>query len=312
MLQPQQPLDRVAADRGVGLVCILHGGFGVPAWLARAAGRWPLDLTVNDPSDHDYAGLPADALVTRNPQVRGFAENVNAALARVFDDGGHEVACVVNFDVAASEEVVDRLLTILAAEPRLAAVGPLMRGLDGEPTFSVGVLPTPLREFLRATGLRSLGLRRLERAVLRHTRGWARRNAGQAAGWRVLGSGEYLPWTCVAVRAAAWREVGPLDERFPLYAEDIDWSHRGQAAGWQLGVGDCGPVTHEERATRGPRSDALYEYSQLELHRKWGWAKNLAWQRRGLRLRRLPPLRQLTPPLDWPLVSNLDAGAPHG
>jgi GT2 family glycosyltransferase len=299
----QQPLERSGDELKVGVVCVLHGGVSVPAWLR---DRDDLDVTLNDPLDHSYDEMPPSALVTRNDRVRGFAENVNAALGREFSDLRRDMACVVNFDLQASPETITALVATLEAEPTLAAVGPLMQASDGEPTFSVGVHPTPAREFLRAAGLRLGALRRAERTVLRRTRRWSARNHAPPSGWRALSQGEYLPWTCVAVRAHAWQEVGELDERFTLYAEDIDWSLRAQAAGWQLAVCDCGRVIHEERATRDPRADALYEQSHLELHAKWGWRRNLAWQRRALRLRRVPPFRWLTPRLDWSLLASLD------
>ena len=36
------------------------------------------------------------------------------------------------------------------------------------------------------------------------------------------------------VRAEAIDAVGPLDEGFPLYVEDIDWARRMQDAGWSV------------------------------------------------------------------------------
>jgi GT2 family glycosyltransferase len=289
----------------VAVVCVLHGGFGLPGWLRQTGDRWPLDVTVNDPGDHRYGDLPPTATVTRNRAVQGFATNVNSALRRRFAEAGEDIACVVNFDVEGSTKQLSTLVKTLIAVPDLAAVGAMLRSSDGDTTFSVGVVPTPGREFVRASGLRTSSVRGLERALLRRTDRWASRNQAPASTHRVLSDGEYLPWTCLAVRADAWRQVGDLDERFPLYAEDIDWSRRCHAAGWKLAIRDCGPVVHEERATRGARADALYEYSHLELHRKWGWDRNLRWQRRGLRLHRLPPLSWLAPPLDWSLLTNL-------
>lgn len=279
----------------------------MPGWLADVARTGRLYLTVNDPADHPYGDPPAGASVTENPTPRGFAENVNAALRKVFVDDDQEAACVVNFDMQLDGGSLDALAGVLGDQPDLGVVGAVLRGTDGAPIFSVGTWPTPLKEFLRASGLRSPALVAAQRRLLRRRRGWAARNTALAGAVRPLGSDEYLPWTCLAIRRQTWTDVGPLDERFPLYGEDIDWSLRCHQSRWRLGVRDCGSVVHFERATRGPLADSLYEVSHLELHRKWGWDASLRWQRRGLRARRSWPLRRWTEPLDWSHLTNVDA-----
>jgi GT2 family glycosyltransferase len=285
-------------------VCILHGGFAIPDWLAQTGHQ--LHVTVNDPDDHPYDGLPVGAMVTRNPAPVGFSRNVNAALQRVFAAETSQIACVLNFDVDAETDPLADLTSVLAADDRLGAAGSVLCAPDGSPTFSAGTMPTPTKELLRAAGLRNGAGFRLQRVLLRRTKDWQDRNVAPQSGVRILSSDEYVPWTCLAVRRRAWQTVGELDERFPLYAEDIDWAIRCHRAGWALALVDCGRVVHSERATRGSHTDALYEYSHLELHRKWGWDHNLRWQRRALRVRRHWPLRNVTAPLDWSIVTNLD------
>jgi GT2 family glycosyltransferase len=290
----------------INVVCILHGNVAVPPWLvdARSIGR--VYLILNDPGEGRYDNLPDAVIVTRNRVPLGFAENLNTALRRVFIEDEQDAACVVNFDLDLHCDALLELASALRADPALGVVGAVLGGPNGLPTFSVGTLPTPLKEFLRAAGLRSGALFRLQRGILRRSQRWAARNAPPDSGSRSLGPDEYLPWSCVAVSRSAWESVGPMDERFPLYAEDIDWSLRCRHAGWSLSLHDCGPVVHHERATRGQLADTLYEYSHLELHRKWGWSASLRWQLRGLMARRRIPLRWAAAPLDWSLLGNLD------
>jgi len=289
------------------VVCILHGGFPIPGWFEAVQHGGQLYLTVNDPDDHSYGDIPGGASVIANTVPRGFAENVNAALHKVFVEDRQNTACVVNFDLELEPGALAHLNAVLEEQPELGAVGAALHATGGGPTFSVGTKPSPLKEFLRASGLRSPALVARQRRVLRRTRGWTSRNATSAGETRILTSFEYLPWTFLAIRREAWTAVGPLDERFPLYGEDIDWGLRCHQTGWKMGLSDCGAVVHAERATRGPRADALYEVSHLELHRKWGWDANLSWQRRALRVRHSWPISSWTPPLDWALLTNLDA-----
>ncbi len=286
------------------VVCILHGGCPVPGWLEKVSHSGRLYLTLNDPGQHAYDRIPAAASVTRNPLPRGFAENVNAALHRVFVDDDQETACVVNFDLEMDHNVLFSLAGALVAHPELGAVAAALRDPGDAPTFSVGTRPTPLKEFLRASGLRSEPLLAVQRQILRWTHGWSDRNRAPFGELRLLSADQYLPWTCLALRRRAWVDVGPLDERFPLYGEDIDWGLRCHQTGWRLGLRDCGPVVHFGRATRGRRADALYEVSHRELHRKWGWDSSLRWQQHGLRWRGRWPIRPLTAPLDWSLLTT--------
>lgn len=286
-------------------VCVLHGDPPLPRWLYDMAETGDLYLVINDPSPGAYLSLPDKAQVLRNERVLGFATNVNHALQVAFAESGPELVFILNFDVEMELSALHVLRSALAENPRLGLAGAYLIDSDARPVLSVGTLPSPLRESARALGLRSGALARTQRSMARRAPGWTERNRPMAL--RVTEEGEYVPWTCVALRRSTWFEVGPLDERFPLYGEDIDWGLRCRLKGWEAAVVHCGPVVHHGRATRSPRSDALYEYSHLELHRKWNWGRNLEWQRKALRIRRTLLLRSLLPPLDWPLLTNLDS-----
>ncbi|KGH46693.1 hypothetical protein IN07_10565 [Modestobacter caceresii] len=289
-----------AATGRVGVVCVLHGDPEVPGWLFRLARELPLVLVVNDPGPGRYSRLPAAAVTLVNDEPAGFAVNVDRGVDALLAAAPVDVLLSVNFDLELEPAVVDRLVAALDQHPEVAAAGPLLTGHDGEPVFSSGRLPRPVLEFLRAAGLRQGRLLEWQRRVLRRSAAWRERNAGAAsAPVRLLQDGEYLPWTCVAVRRAAWTSVGPLDRRFRLYAEDIDWSVRAVAAGWRLClVAPDSPVVHAERWTRSPTTDAWYEASHTRLHRKHGWTASGRAQRAGLALRRWTPLRWVSP-LVW-------------
>ncbi|MGY1681910.1 glycosyltransferase family 2 protein [Geodermatophilus sp. SYSU D01176] len=296
-------MDDTRSD-DVGAVCVLHGDPPLPRWLHDLAEAVPLVLVVNDPAPGRYTGLPAAATTLVNDEPAGFAANVDAAVETLVRTARIDTVLVLNFDLDLEPPALDSLVTALRADPGLAAVGPLLVDADGRPVFSAGRLPRPPVEFLRAAGLRQGVWLRLQRAVMRRTRSWSHRNAvTSTAPVRVLEPGEYLPWTCVAVRLAAWADVGPLDPRFRLYAEDIDWSVRATASGRRLAlVRTEPPVVHGERWTRSPTTDAWFEASHARLHAKYGWTANARAQRLGLALRRWTPLRW-TGRLTWSEVS---------
>lgn len=248
------------------MVCVLHGDPVLPSWLFHEEVAQRLHLVINDPGPDRYAHLPPARQVHRNIRPQGFAANVNAALEQVWADDGPPVAVCLNFDLALDPEALTRL--VVAAEPGTAVAGPVLTDAAGRPVFSVGAPPTRLKELTRAAGLRGGRPQRLLRSVLRRVPAWQRRNSA-SAGSRELGAGEYLPWTCVAVRQEAWLDVGPLDERFVMYAEDLDWGRRAHQRGWGARLVDVGSVVHAERATRSRDTDDLYEQSMAALHLKW-------------------------------------------
>ncbi len=268
---------------------MLHGDPPLPRWLHALAPQ--LHLTVNDPEPGAYAALPDAHVLVVNDVPRGFAANVNPALEQVWSTGADTVVCV-NFDLEMDPDVPARLAAALASDPTLALVGAVLTSPNGAPAFSVGRPPTSLKELTRAAGLRSGRPQRLVRAVLSRLPAWRARNAAGTAS-RLLVAEEYLPWTCLAVRRDAWEQVGPLDERFAMYAEDMDWGRRAARAGWRAQLVDVGPVVHAERATRSPQTDAWYEQSHAAFHDKWSRPDHARWQRRGLRLRGLLTGRRL-------------------
>ena len=44
----------------------------------------------------------------------------------------------------------------------------------------------------------------------------------------------YITGSCLLIKRKAWEDVGPFDERFFLYSEEVDWSRRAQKRGWQV------------------------------------------------------------------------------
>ncbi len=56
---------------------------------------------------------------------------------------------------------------------------------------------------------------------------------GRASG----GPGRDVAWVsgaCLAARRGMVKEIGPLDEGFFMYYEDVDWCYRARAAGWRV------------------------------------------------------------------------------
>ena len=303
------PLPRVAGDLDV--VCVLHGNPTPAPWLHETGDAMRLHLVLNDPGAGKYTDLPL-AAVHCNPNVRGFAANVNAAVTRAFAANPYaDRVVILNFDLDVAEGAFERLAATLDDYPEAGIVGAALLSPSGEATHSVGRQPSLLGEATRALGLRSGVMQQVMRAVLRHCTSWGARNTVQAdvAGAsgdrsKTLQDGQYLPWACVAVRRSAWEQVGGLDERFFMYCEDVDWGRRASAAGFTSVLVDVGPVIHSERVPASPATNMMFEQSHIALHRKWEQPLLAQAVRIGLTVRRFSPLRWMSAPLDWKRLSH--------
>ncbi len=82
---------------------------------------------------------------------------------------------------------------------------------------------------------------------------------------------EAVTGACLAVRVAAMHEVGPLDDDFFFYLEDLEWCRRMRAGGWMVARDPDAAVMHLIAATarhlpRGAQIEMLR--SRLTLDRK--------------------------------------------
>ncbi len=60
---------------------------------------------------------------------------------------------------------------------------------------------------------------------------------------------DWVTGACMLVRRQAVEEVGPLDERFFMYAEELDWCRRLRAGGWEIYYVPGAEVVHQEAAS---------------------------------------------------------------
>jgi hypothetical protein len=194
-------------------------------------------VVVDDGSRDDTAAAVADCFpdvrLLVHASNRGFTASANAGLALARG----RTLWLLNSDTEVEPGAVTRLLESFASRPRLGAAGAELIFPDGRPQWSGGGVPDLRWLFALASGLGTLAAR------VPGYRRW-RPIAGHA-GARV----DWVPGTALALRAEAWRAVGPFDEALRLYAQDLDLCLRLGAAGWEVAVVRGLRVRHQGGAT---------------------------------------------------------------
>jgi GT2 family glycosyltransferase len=215
------------------------------AGLSAAASARPelaaLEVVLVDDAGED--GTVA-AVAARHPNVRVLRFEQQAGFTRAANRGLAATAGAVLLLLNSDTEVggdgsgLAALLARFAAEPRLGIAGAALRYPDGTPQWSGGGEPSAAWLFALASGLPEL----LGRLPL--YRRWR-----PASGTGCAGAVAWVTGAAMAIRRTVWDQVGPLDEGFRFYAQDLDFCLRTRQAGWSVAVVPEFEVIHHHGAT---------------------------------------------------------------
>lgn len=223
-----------------------------------ASAGWEVVVVDNESSDGTAAAVgaayPGARVVEDRPQ-RGFAGALNQGVALT----SAPAIITVNPDSVVPVGTIGRLLEVLASDPRIAAVGPLIRFPDGRVQRHGMYHPRPLTAAVVLLGLARLPLFRseLERYYGRHEQGPSV-------------DVDALTGACLMFRRDSYRDVGPFDERFFVYCEDVDWSIRARDGGWRLVFVPEVHVIHEKATVSRRRSAFMIRHYYRSLRRFYG------------------------------------------
>ncbi|WP_308467489.1 glycosyltransferase [Rathayibacter soli] len=255
---------------GVEIIVVAYGAVG----LLRAALAPVAHLTV---TVVDNSSLPEIAALCTELGVRyvdagrnaGFAAGVNLALADRLVPGADVL--LLNPDARFTPDQVTVLQNALRAENDLASVGPAQRDDDGRSARVEWPFPTPGNAWLEAVGL-----------------------------GRFQTGARYAIGSVLLLRAEALDQVGGLDERFFLYAEEADWAQRANRLGWRHRAVHDAHAVHVGAGTSGDsrRRDLHFFASQERYYRKhfgaagWQCARSAGWFGATVRGMLLPGVRR--------------------
>ena len=236
--EPERPPAPESGPR-VSVVIATHDGRELLAACLRslAAQRYtPLEIVVVDGGSSDgtrewlRAEHPSVALVA-SPGNPGFATACNLGVAAA----SGEYLLLLNNDTTLEPDAIGQLMRVALGSPRrLAAVNAMTRRAD---------LPEVIDSLGNVSGMRGFGAPRYAGFV----------DFGQFASDGELFSASF---TAVLIPRLAWEAVGPLDERYGYYYEDVDWSLRARMGGLYVLPAPHALVYHEGSASVGSRPSA--------------------------------------------------------
>jgi len=231
------------ADGGARAACVVVTYDALP-WIERClASVEGLETIVVDNGSRDGT---VDLVRGTFPDIR-VVESENRGLCAGWNTGieatSAEHVLLLNADAWLLDRALDALVAAADRHPRAALVGPRLLNPDGTLQRSVRGFPTVWRLATEYLYLRKLAPR--SRAL----------NAFYGAGFDHASERavEWLMGACLLVRRAAYDEVGPFDERYFMFSEEVDWMRRAADRGWSVVFAPEARCVHVGGAAHGGR-----------------------------------------------------------
>lgn len=213
--------------------------------------------------------FPGAVLIALDQNI-GFAGANNVGIAR---SHGRNLL-LLNPDTIILDNAIGKSLKWLDANPDVGVMG--CQVLEDEDTIQQTCFsfPSPLNLLLDVLGITS----RFRNSILLGRSalgGWDRRSLRDVP----VVSGMFM-----LVPRRAIDQVGPMDERFFVYAEEADWCRRFWAAGWRCVFAPIAQIVHRDGGGKSAKQTSAKMYVQLQksillyihkYHGVLGWM--LAW-----------------------------------
>ena len=195
----------------------------------------------------------------------GFAAGMNRLLAR--SDAPWVLA--LNPDAWPEPGAVEAMVEAGERTPRAAAVAPRVLRPDGTPEHSTHRFPSVRLAAAAAVGV---GGRVGERLLLEGE--WAQDRPSDV---------DWAVGAALLLRRAALDDVGGFDERYFMYAEDLEWCWRARRAGWTIRFEPSAVVRHVgnvsgDQAYGEGRADAVLASTYAFYGRTHGSASTAAFR----------------------------------
>ena len=202
--------------------------------IADHRGNLISEIVVVDNASRD----DSTAVLQEFPQVHLIQNQTNLGFARASNQALQQAHgrffLLLNPDTEVRPDALEAMVGFMDRHPDAGALGCQLLNSDGSIQVSCSHFPN-----LRNMALESLGLSRL----FPRSRWFARFKMSY---WSHDEEAEVdqPSGACLMVRRAAWEQVGPLDEQFFMYFEEVDLCLRLRRAGWRIFFTPQAQVVH--------------------------------------------------------------------
>ena len=193
--------------------------------LLAEVGSVRYELIVVDNASRDGS---ADMIAAEFPAVRLIRSATNLGFAAA-NNRGFAIAqgrylVLLNSDAFLRSLALAKAVAYMDADPKIGLSGARLVGRDDSWQPSARLFPSPLNDFLSLSGLSARFPR--SRFFGRMDRSWA--DPGEAA------EVDWVPGAFSIIRHEILQQVGPFDESFFLYYEEVDLCRRIKVAGYKI------------------------------------------------------------------------------
>lgn len=193
-----------------------------------------VDNNSSDGSADMVASKFPDVKLIRNQQNRGFAKANNQALS--ISSGRYIL--LLNSDACLVNNSISLMLEFMDSRPEAGIIGPRLLNADGSLQFSCYNVPSVFRTFLEMTFISRLFP-------------WDTGNMLYHFGYDKIKEVGYVSGACMMIRREVLDDIGLLDERFFIYAEEADFCMRAKESGWKIFFIPGAKVKHYLRQSVG-------------------------------------------------------------
>ena len=228
-------------------------GLAVPPQLA------PCEIIVVDNASNDFdepafrAEFP-DVILIRNPENTGYARGNNQAIEIASGD----YVLLLNPDTEVTANAIQTLIDFMESHEHAAAAGPKLVRPDGQIDRSVRGFPYPGPIAWEYLGLSKLFPKSRFFGAYRMT--WF--------DYDRVAQVDQPMGSALLLNKAAVRDVGLMDEGFPIFFNEVDWLYRAKQKGWEVYfVPDATVIHHGAGSTKQVKRRVMVRESHKSLLR---------------------------------------------
>ena len=190
----------------------------------------------------------------------GYGSGHNVAFKKVYCVNPNGFHIVLNTDIVFEKDSIDTLLSFMVANPSIGCCMPRILNTNKTDQRLCKYLPTPLDLFFRRFFPKFISRKFSNQLCMRE------------CNFQQILSVPWLSGAFMFLRVSAIKAVNGFDERFFLYAEDIDFSRRIHQHFETVYYPHCSIIhAHQAASYHSLRMTLLHIHSVIQYFNKWGW-----------------------------------------